>query len=362
MKTVRFHNTGNIQFANAVRRNVNQYFRDRNLDVKGGWLMALKIPIILSIYLVPIALIIFAPLPAWAMYLLWMVSGFGVAATGMAVMHDAAHGALSNKKWVNSLVANVMYVLGGSPFTWKVQHNVLHHTFTNVHGFDEDFESLPVLRLNFAAKLRKVHRFQHIYAPLLYSLMTFAMVISDFSQIKRYTKAGLTKQAKANAKAEFVKVSIAKFLYVGCILVVPILFSGFAWWQILIGFALMHAMAGVVMATVFQLAHVIEGADQVTPDPETGVQQEWAVHQLATTANFARNNRIIGFFVGGLNFQIEHHLFPHISHRHYRKIAPIVEKTAKEYGLKYNQQKTFMSALISHIRMLKVLGTRPTMA
>jgi linoleoyl-CoA desaturase len=361
MKPVRFHNPSNIQFANAVRRNVNEYFRQKNLNPKGGWWMAFKIPFILGIYLAPIALVILLPLPWWAALLMWAVSGFGLAATGMSVMHDAVHGALSGKKWVNELVSMSMYVLGGSPFTWKVQHNLLHHTFTNVHGYDEDFESLPVLRLNWAAKLKKLHRWQHIYAPLLYCLMTFAMIISDFSQLVRYNKRGLVAQVKGNAKAELVKIIITKVLYAGYIFALPMIFSSQPWWLILIGFAVMHMVAGLFMATIFQLAHVIEGVDQVTPDPETGVQSEWAAHQLATTANFARNNRILGFFIGGLNFQIEHHLFPHISHVHYRRIAPIVEKTAKEHGLQYIQKKSFFHALISHIRMLRLLGTRPQM-
>ena len=87
------------------------------------------------------------------------------------------------------------------------------------------------------------------------------------------------------------------------------------------------------MSTVFQMAHVVEGAAQPLPDEDSVVHTEWAVHQLRSTSDFGRNNVFLNWYVGGLNFQIEHHLFPNISHVHYRNIAPIVEETARELGL-----------------------------
>lgn len=104
------------------------------------------------------------------------------------------------------------------------------------------------------------------------------------------------------------------------------------------------------------VAHVVEGADQPLPDDRGVIHTDWAVHEVLTTANFARNNRLLNWYIGGLNFQIEHHLFPHICHIHYRHIAPIVERTAKEYGLKYNEKPTFRAALASHVRRLRELG------
>ena len=112
------------------------------------------------------------------------------------------------------------------------------------------------------------------------------------------------------------------------------------------------------MAIVFQLAHVVEDVQQPLPTSEGNIENEWAIHQLQTTANFARNNRFINWFVGGLNFQVEHHLFPNICHIHYRKISYIVERTAREYGLPYHLKPSFISAVASHTRMLKVLGRK----
>jgi linoleoyl-CoA desaturase len=138
----------------------------------------------------------------------------------------------------------------------------------------------------------------------------------------------------------------------------PIIFSGFTWWQVLLGFFIMHCTAGMIMSIVFQMAHIVEGVDQPIPNPSGNIENEWAIHQLQTTANFSRRSRIMNWFIGGLNFQIEHHLFPNICHIHYRKISHIVEKTALEYGLQYNMKTTFVHALVSHTRMLKSLGRK----
>ncbi|HXP51255.1 MAG TPA: fatty acid desaturase, partial [Bacteroidia bacterium] len=131
------------------------------------------------------------------------------------------------------------------------------------------------------------------------------------------------------------------------------------WWQVLLGFFIMHWVAGCILSTVFQMAHVVEGAEQPMPDKTGIIHQDWAIHELHTTSDFARGNKFLNWYVGGLNFQIEHHLFPQISHVHYKNIAPIVEQTAKEFGLNYNLKPTFRSALASHIRRLKELGITP---
>ncbi len=110
------------------------------------------------------------------------------------------------------------------------------------------------------------------------------------------------------------------------------------------------------MSTVFQMAHVVNGVEQPLPNKNNIITNEWAVHQLRTTANFAKDNKLLNWYVGGLNFQIEHHLFPNICHIHYPKIAPIVEKTALDFGIAYNTKSTFLNALKSHIKRLKELG------
>lgn len=277
---------------------------------------------------------------------------------GMSVMHDAVHGSFSNFNWLNKLFGTSMYFIGGNTFNWKVQHNLLHHTYTNIEGFDEDIDPKGVLRLSTQSKLKKVHRYQHVYAFFLYSLMTLSRTVNEFKQLNRYNKKGITRQQGSTPRKEMIKLALTKAAYLIVFLVLPMLIAPFSWWLVLLGFLTMHLTAGMFMTIVFQMAHLVEEAEQPLPNGQGVIENEWAVHELETTANFSRKSRIFGWMIGGLNYQVEHHLFPYISHIHYRAISPIVKQTALEFGVRYNENKTFFGAIGSHIRMLKKLGRK----
>jgi linoleoyl-CoA desaturase len=186
--------------------------------------------------------------------------------------------------------------------------------------------------------------------------MTIYKLVRDFSQLLEFNKEGITKKQNVKPGFEYARMVVVKLLYLFVMIGFPIFFTSFTWWQVLLGFLIMHWTTGCILSTVFQMAHVVEGTVQLEPNEEGIINSEWAVHELITTSDFARNNLLLNYYVGGLNFQIEHHLFPHICHIHYRKIAPIVERTAKEYGLYYNLKPSFTSALKSHVVRLKELG------
>lgn len=357
MKIIRFEKDRS-QFMSSLRKNVNDYFKEKGISTKGNWKTALKSAAMLSIYLTPFILMLTIPMYGWMIFPLAVIMGIGMAGTGMSVMHDGLHGSSSKKAWLNDLLGSTIYLLGSTSFNWKVQHNVLHHTFTNIDGMDEDIESKSALRLSIHAPLKKIHRFQYIYAFLLYSLMMLRKFVNDFFQLHRYNKTGITRQQNAKPTIEYLKLISSKLIFFFTAIGLPMLFSEFSWWQILAGFIIMICTGGFIMAIVFQMAHVVEGVEQPLPTSEGNIENEWAIHQLQTTANFSRNNPIINWFVGGLNFQIEHHLFPNICHIHYRKISHIVEKTAHEFGLPYHLKPSFANALASHTRMLKVLGRK----
>jgi linoleoyl-CoA desaturase len=357
MKTIKFLNKDKQNFALTLRKKVNAYFKEKNISTKGEGKILFKSVLMLGLYFAPFILMLVFPMSAWLMLVLALVMGVGMAGVGMSVMHDAVHGSFSGKGWVNKLFGNTMYSIGGNVFNWKMQHNLFHHTYTNIDGYDEDIRSRVVLRLSHDAPLKKFHRFQYLYAFFLYSLMTLSKLVGDFFQLNEYNKTGLTKEQNAKPKREYFKLILSKVLYLGIAIGLPLLLTSFAWWQVLLGFLVMHLTAGLIMSVIFQMAHVVEGADQPIP-AEGALESEWAIHELMTTANFSRKSRLLGWYIGGLNFQIEHHLFPHISHVHYRKISPIVEETAKEFGLPYNQKKTLFHAIASHIRILKALGKK----
>jgi len=311
-------------------------------------------------YLVPYFLFLTLDFPIWAQILMTILMGIGMAGIGMNVMHDGNHGSFSSKSWVNKLMGSSIYILAGNVYNWKVQHNVLHHTYTNIHGHDEDLEAGRVLRFSKHAKWHKAHKFQHIYSVLLYGLLTINWAITtDVLQMRRYLKRKLSVGGDPKPAKEWTTLVITKIIYVSMWIVLPMIFIDNPWWQILIGFFIMHYTSGVILSTVFQLAHVIEGAETPLPDNTGSMKNTWAIHQLCTTVNFSTKNRIMNWFTGGLNHQVEHHIFPHISHVHYTKISKIVRETAQEFNLPYKEYETTRKALMAHFGHLRQLGMNP---
>lgn len=363
MKKVKFISSS-IQeqdFAAAVRKNVNEYFSKKGISTKGNMLMVLQTIAMLSVYIIPFVLIITAPMSAWIAMIMTVLIGIGMAGVGMSIMHDAVHGSYSKRAWVNKIFGGTMYLLGSSVITWKIQHNYLHHAYTNIEGSDQDIASKGPIRLSEHAPLRKIHRYQYLHAFFFYGLMTISKLIKDFAQLNSYKKSEATRKHLAHPTLELVKMIVVKAAYLFVFIGLPLLFTPFTWWQVMIGFFIMHWFAGFIMSTIFQMAHIVEIVNQPLSTPEGTIEHEWAVHEVQTTSDFARKNLFLYWYIGGLNFQIEHHLFPNICHIHYRKIAPIVEKTIKEFGYTYNLKPTFIKALGSHIRKLKELGRQDSM-
>lgn len=292
----------------------------------------------------------------WAMLGLAMLLGTFAAFIGFNVSHDGLHGAFSAKGWVNQLTGNTFYLLGANPYIWKVTHNIVHHTYTNIPGHDEDIELAPgLVRLDPQEKLHPWHRYQQWYTFPLYALASLSWVFrKDFV---KFFKAKIGHHDNSlHPRAEYIKLFVSKTIYYIFFLVVPYLVLDLTWWQLATGFFLMHVAEGLVLGLVFQLAHAVEGTDFPLPDGKGDIQAAWAVHQMHTTANFAPNSALAAFLCGGLNRQIEHHLFPKVCHIHYPAIGAIVKETALEFGLPYLENRSFGSALLSHFRLLRTLG------
>ncbi len=343
-------------FFQTIRSRVNAYFEENNIRKTGGFELHFKTFVMFAIYLTPYFLILSGLLPLWGIFLSYIIMGLGKSGIGLGIMHDANHGSYSKTPLLNNLMAHSMDFIGGSSFTWKIQHNIMHHSYTNIHHLDEDITGKAFLRLCPGEKLKKYHRFQHIYAMLLYSLATINwMIKKDFVRLAQYNKDGITAKHGFNPKRETAFMITSKLFYFFYMLALPVI-MGVPVWVAILGFLLMHLIAGLMITIIFQLAHVVEGPEQFVT-PENGKMESlWIIHQLKTTANFAPRNRPITWFAGGLNFQIEHHLFPKISHVHYHKIARIVKETANEFGLPYHEFSKFTQALRSHLRFLKMLG------
>lgn len=359
-KSITFATTSR-DFVATLNSRVNDYFKTHNISRHANTEMVVKTIFMFGLYVIPYLLIVTSTLTSglWLVVLM-IIMGFGLAGIGLSVMHDANHGAYSKKAWINTAIGYSINFVGATAFNWKMQHNVLHHTYTNIHEEDEDISPRGVLRLNPHSKWNFIHRYQFIYAWFLYGLMTLVwMVTKDFIRLARYQRNGLVKKHKANLIREWAILIGTKLFYAGYIIIIPLTVTSLVWWQVLLGFLIMHYLAGFLLAIIFQPAHVIEGTQFPLPDNNNSLDHNWAVHQLLTTTNFANKCRWFSWYVGGLNFQIEHHLFPHICHVHYHKISNIVKNTTQEFGLPYQSADTFIGALAGHMRQLKMLGRKP---
>lgn len=357
---VRFVNKDKNQFFNVLRKRVDQHFIDNNLSKHANGQMVLKSVVLICAYILPFVFMMAFHPPMGLSLLLWFMMGLGIGGIGMSIMHDANHGAYSESERVNKWVGRTINLAGGGVLNWKLQHNVLHHMYTNVVPMDEDIQDRLVVRLSPHTEVRGVHRFQWIYAFFFYGILTLYWVIGkDFVQHSSFIKAGVNKQSKRENNITMAKLILMKVIYFAIFFFVPIYFFNFTFGEILAGFLLMHFTAGVVLTVIFQLAHTVEGTDHPLADEHGVIENDWAIHQLQTTVNFSRRNKWISWYVGGLNFQVEHHLFPKICHVHYPEIAPIVKQTAEEFGLLYMENESFNDAFMSHVNTLRRFGRLP---
>jgi linoleoyl-CoA desaturase len=350
-------------FFATLKKEVDDYFTERKLSKYGNSKLLLKTLVLLGGYLLPFAAMLLWS-PGWIISMaLWTIMGIGMAGLGMSVMHDANHGAYSDNKFINWCMAHILNIMGGSTINWKLQHNILHHTYTNITHMDDDIASKPALRLSPHTSHYAAHRYQWWHAFLLYGLTTLYWVTAkDFVQFFKYKREKVNTGTPSENRWIFTKIVLVKLAYYAVFLFVPIAVVQLPVMQVICGFVLMHFLAGLILTVVFQLAHSLEGTHHPLPDSNGIVANDWAIHQMNTTMNFSPNNKWLSWYVGGLNFQVEHHLFPRISHIHYPAIAPIVQRTAEQFGISYLMHEHFTTAFYAHVRFLKELGRPPDWA
>lgn len=351
MTKITFNNKEN-PFFTSLRKKVNNYFSENNISNCGNRKLYTKSIIqIVSAISLYITLVFFTPGPIIALFLC-VILGVNLAALGFNIMHEGAHQSYSKNKFINTIGAYFLNVLGGNTFFWKIKHNINHHTYTNIEGVDSDIDIGPLMRLHKDQKRYFMHKFQHLYCLFLYGLSYLSWVFWD-DFVKYFTGKVAAGQHKKLQFKEHVIFWTTKVVYIGLYLVLPILLLG--WLKALVGFVVITFVCGMTIAVIFQLAHVVEGTN--FPNPEANrIDQEWAIHQIQTTANFATGSRALSWLLGGLNFQVEHHLFPRVSHVHYPGINKLVKETCEEFNITYLEYKTIFKAINSHFAHLKQMG------
>ncbi|MCW3112900.1 MAG: acyl-CoA desaturase [Segetibacter sp.] len=341
-------------FHSELKRRINDYFTESNLSTTGNYKLYTKAAILLVGFTITyVHLVFFTPSTVWALLEAGLLGGL-MSAIGFNIMHDGGHGSFSESPFINKCAAITLGILGGSPFMWNVKHNIIHHAFTNIDGVDDDIDARPFLRMASTQKKYKIHNFQHWYFWAPYCLLHFYWsFVSDYK--KYFTKKIQNMPLKKMDTADHISFWTFKAIYYSLFIVIPIITIGFTSW--LIGFLFFTAITGFILSIVFQLAHTVEHTHFPVPDVVTNkIEDEWAIHQLKTTANFATRSKLVSWYVVVLNFQIEHHLFPKISHIHYPEISKIIKQACHEYGVQYVEYKKMSQAVFSHIAYLKQMA------
>jgi linoleoyl-CoA desaturase len=346
--------SGSDGFHKFLKARIDRYFRLTKQSPRDRWQMYLKSAIILSWFFTTYALLVFTASAWWTAIPLAVSLGLSMAAIGFNIQHDGGHKAYSDKGWINRMAAFTLDLLGGSSYVWDHKHNTVHHTYSNITGHDDDIEVGPFARMSPHQPRYKFHRFQHWYLWLLYGGLPIKwQLFDDYYNIAR-GKIGNYGFARPKGKNLLLFI-LGKATFLSLAFVIPLL-AGHSIWTVIGFYALANWVNGILLATVFQLAHVVEEAEFPMPDEHSKMATHWAVHQVQTTVDFARNNRVLCWFLGGLNFQVEHHLFPRICHIHYPKISRLVENACKEFGVQYNAHTGFWSGVASHVRWLRQMG------
>jgi linoleoyl-CoA desaturase len=341
-------------FHTELKKRISDYFEEVGKATTGDYKLFIKAVILMiSFVFIYAHLVFFTPNTFFAI-LESALLGCVISAIGFNVMHDGAHGSFSKYKWLNSFAAFSLNILGGNSFMWNMKHNVIHHAYTNVDGVDDDINVQPWMRMSATQKKYRLHKYQHLYFWVLYSMLYILWIfVLDYGKYfkSRIGSMQLKKMQLSDHLVFWGFKLFHAFLFVG----LPIYMVGFGDW--LVAFLVITLVAGLVLSLVFQLAHTVEHTSFPVPNETTGkLEDEWAVHQIKTTANFATRNKVVSWLVGGLNFQIEHHLFPKISHIHYPAISKIIRQACQEYGIHYIEYPKVRYAVASHVAFLRQMG------
>jgi linoleoyl-CoA desaturase len=299
-------------------------------------------------------------LPSWSRLVGAVVMVVAIVAMATSVMHDANHGAFGANRRVNRVLGCTLDVLGGSSALWRRSHNVVHHLNPNVVGVDADIEQGPFARLAPGQPWRRWHRFQHVYMWPLYGFVTLKWLLhSDFAALAG-GGVGSHRFATGERRRALSKALLGKAFHVSWAFVLPMFVH--PWWSVVVFYLAISWVAGLMLATMFQVAHCVDAADFTSPAaPRRG--RHWAQHQLRTTVNVrcrARGfRRLATWLMGGLDHQIEHHLAPGLPHTVHPAFSVRVKAFCAEAGYTYREHPSVLAAVRSHGRWLKAMGQRP---
>ena len=350
--------SNNSSFQVELRRQVDEYFKRTGRPQRDCPQMYVKTAVLVGAFVTSYVLLVFVAQTWWQAFPLAILLGLATAGIGFNVQHDGGHHAYSNRAWVNKAMAMAMDVIGGSSYVWHQKHAIMHHTYVNITGHDSDIDLGILGRLTPHQKRFAFHRWQHYYLWPLYGLSAIKWQLYDDFRDVILGRMGEHRFARPKGW-DLVIFAGGKAIFLALAFGIPLFFHSVGVVALFYGAAAL--VVGVIMSVVFQLAHCVENAEFPLPDEETGrIENAWAIHQVETTVDFARRSKVVAWFLGGLNYQIEHHLFPKICHVNFPALSKVVEKTCRDFGVKYTEHKSVWAGVASHFRWLRRMGMPTT--
>ena len=349
---------GKDELFNEISSKVKNYFKENGLYKQGRfkdiWFTNL---LYLVIAYGSFALILNNQFNVFVMWFLSFTMGLGLSGVGLCIMHEANHGAYNKKKFINYLAGSIINIMGSHRYLWQLRHNGLHHVYTNMFDYDYDMARTFLIRHSRDWERKWYHRYQHIYALLIYFNYTliWILVYDWIHLVEFYGKVG-TKKNKAIPIHVIISIFFWKMVHLYLMIVLPYMVLDLALWQVLIGFVTMHWTLSAIIGVTFQVNHTIEGTVNIEADAQGVIQESWAKQMVKTSFNFSTKNKAVTYFLGGLNFQIEHHLFPKMSYSHFFAIKPMVKEVLEKHGYTYNDCGSWLNAILMHLKYLKRLG------
>lgn len=355
MQKVKFLQPQSADFFKVLNQRVEAYFKSQNLTRKSNTLFVFKNLFYFVLAVAFYALILSGNFSGWQLYPLFICFGLFITIFLFTVAHDASHNAVSEKHWVNRLFAYTWNMVGITCYFWELKHNVAHHGFTNVPGKDDDIDQSKLVRLNPNSERKWFHKYQHIYAPFLYALLSINIIyLRDFKLLLQQNFGN--KTVEKHPLREVIILFVTKLAFIGYMIVIPKMILGISWGEILLLHFVMHLTIGLFIGFILVPVHVTNESEYRLPDAHGLVHSDWGKHQIEATVDFAADNYFINWITGGLNTHVAHHLFPTINHIHYFALTKIIRQTAEEFNIPY-RNRSLVSILAEHMKFLKALGS-----
>lgn len=344
----------NNSFQAELRRRVDDYFARTGCRRRDVPAMYLKTAILFAALALLYWLLVFVANAWWQALPFAMCLGLVMAAVGFNVQHDGGHQAYSERRWINKVMSLSLDLIGGSSYLWHYKHGVFHHTYVNITHEDTDIDLGMLARLTPHQRRYWFHRWQHLYIWPLYGMFVIKWHLFDDFRDVILGRVGEHRIPRPRGWDAIAFVA-GKVVFAALAFGVPLLFHPL--WTVMLYYGVTATVLGSMLSIVFQLAHAVGAAQFPIPKEGTSTMENaWAVHQVETTVDFAPKSRVAAWLLGGLNFQVEHHLLPRICHVNFPALSAVVEETCRDYGVKYNVHRSFRAGLASHFRWLKEMG------